>query len=84
VSGLNQRFAKPPYSARGTGGSNPPLSANKNNCPRRGIFVFGQMPSLLEHLEENENDWGKALQLFLLKLPTRGITTERSNPLSPS
>jgi hypothetical protein len=34
----------------GTGGSNPSLSANKNNCPEGGIFVFEQMPSLLEHL----------------------------------
>ena len=34
----------------GTGGSNPSLSANKNNCPERGIFIFEQMPSLLVHL----------------------------------
>jgi hypothetical protein len=31
----------------GTGGSNPSLSASKNNCPDRGIFVFEQMPRLI-------------------------------------
>jgi hypothetical protein len=66
----------------GTGGSNPSLSANKNNCPERGIFVFGQLPSSLEQLEEKKDDKGEALQLLLLKLLQKGITTKGSNPLS--
>jgi hypothetical protein len=65
----------------GTGGSNPSLSANKNNCPERGIFIFGQLPSLLEQLEENKDDKGEARQLFLLKLPYKGITNKVNNPL---
>ena len=36
----------------GTGGSNPSLSANKNNCPLRGIFIFGQLPNLFSNWKE--------------------------------
>ena len=47
VSGWNQQFAKLSYSARGTGGSNPPFSAKeRRRCKSSffsgyGVFFFG-------------------------------------------
>ena len=77
VSGWNQQFAKLSYSARGTGGSNPPFSAKRCNDVSASFFVSGYGAVRLAHLLWEQGVEGS--NPFAPTVENQGVTKWRNS-----